>query len=92
MTPQTLSEIIGQDEAVRHLTKLATDGRMPHAMLFVGPDSVGKFTAAQLLARGLLCHNPPSPGDACGVCSACTKVMSGNHADLHLITTDQRQI
>ena len=92
-SPTALNQLVGQDEAIDHLRRLASHGRLPHAMLFVGPASVGKFTAATLLAKGLLCQgDKPSPVDACGRCSACLKVESGNHADLHLITTEERQL
>ena len=93
MTPTILSELLGQDEALRHLHRLAEGGRLPHALLFMGPDSVGKFTAARLLAKGLLCQGQQRrPLDACGVCAACQKFDSGNHADLHVVTTDERQL
>ena len=93
MTPEALGQLVGQDEAVAHLQRLASHGRLPHAMLFVGPSSVGKFTAARLLGKGLLCTGPKSyPLDACGQCTACIKVESGNHADLHVVTTEERQL
>ncbi len=88
-----LSQLVGQNDAIAHLQRLADHGRLPHAMLFVGPESVGKFTAARLLAKGLLCRgDKPNPLDACGVCGACVKVDSANHADLHVITTEERQL
>ena len=85
--------LIGQHEAVDRLVRLASDDRLPHAMLFVGPDAVGKFTAARLMAKGLLCKGAKSyPLDACGICPACLKVEGGNHADLHVVTTTERQL
>ena len=92
-TPAFLSQLIGQPDALAHLNRLAENDRMPHAMLFVGPASVGKFTAARLLAKGLLCQGDKrSLLDACGVCSSCKKVDSGNHADLHIVQTEDRQL
>lgn len=62
-------------------------------MLFAGPDSVGKFTAARLLGKGLLCQTTPSGSlMACDACGACHKVNGGHHADLHIVTTDERQL
>lgn len=88
-----LSELVGQNDAVAHLTRLATQGRMPHAMLFEGPSAVGKFTAARLLAKALLCQGErPSPVDPCGKCASCLKVDSANHGDLNIITTEERQL
>ncbi len=91
--PTRFSELVGQDDAVQHLERLAAHGRLPHAMMFVGPESVGKFTAARLVAKGLLCQGTKArPLDACGVCPACVKVDGGNHADLHAVETEDRQI
>lgn len=92
-SPTTIRALVGQDAAIDRLVRLATDARLPHALLFVGPDAVGKFTAARLMAKGLLCQGPKSsPLDACGECPACIKVDGGNHADLHVVTTDERQL
>jgi DNA polymerase-3 subunit delta' len=86
-------QLVGQEDATRRLSALAASDRVPHAMLFVGPDSVGKMTAAKIFAQVLLCDSEDrTPGTACGTCPACVKVEGGNHADLHLISTDERNI
>lgn len=88
-----LRQLVGQDEAVRRLVSLCARDHVPHALLFEGPESVGKMTAARLLAQVLLCHAPErEPGTACGACPACIKVETGNHADLHVVTTEERAI
>jgi DNA polymerase-3 subunit delta' len=57
-------------------------GSTPHAVLFVGPDGVGKTTLALDLAAGLLCTAPASERP-CRVCRACRMVDGGGHPDLH---------
>ena len=57
-------------------------GPAPQAVLFVGPDGVGKTTLALDLAAGLLCT--ASRADRpCRVCRACRLVEHGDHPDLH---------
>lgn len=58
-------------------------GRVPHAVLFVGPGSVGKTTLAMDLAAGLLCNDPDPAARPCRDCRGCRQVASGNHPDLH---------
>ena len=57
-------------------------GPAPHAVLFVGPDGVGKTTLALDLAAGLLCTAAPADRP-CRVCRACRLVDGGGHPDLH---------
>ena len=57
-------------------------GPVPHAVLFVGPDGVGKTTLALDLAAGLLCTADPG-ARPCRACRACRMVDKGGHPDLH---------
>ncbi|HEV8403936.1 MAG TPA: hypothetical protein VGQ31_12980 [Candidatus Limnocylindrales bacterium] len=57
-------------------------GQAPQAVLFVGPDGVGKTTLALDLAAGLLCTAAPVDRP-CRVCRACRLVEHGDHPDLH---------
>jgi DNA polymerase-3 subunit delta' len=56
---------------------------VPHALLFVGPGSVGKTTLALDLAAALLCTAEPASARPCRECRGCRMVESGNHPDLH---------
>ena len=61
--------------------------KLPHAMLFLGPEGVGKSAFAQALAARLLCEQQTAHkvGTACGVCSSCIWLASGNHPDFRLV-------
>jgi len=59
-------------------------GPAPQAVLFVGPDGVGKTTLALDLAAGLLCTAAPEDRP-CRQCRACRLVEHGTHPDLHLL-------
>jgi DNA polymerase-3 subunit delta' len=57
-------------------------GPVPHAVLVVGPDGVGKTTLALDLAAGLLCTAEVS-APPCRACRACRLVEHGSHPDVH---------
>jgi DNA polymerase-3 subunit delta' len=77
--PMLLSELRGQNAAVRTLERALTHGRLPNAYLFPGPSGVGTRTAALALAQARLC--PDKPGKGCGKCAICHRIVTGNHPD-----------
>ena len=60
-------------------------GRLPHSLLLVGAQGIGKGRFAMALAARLLCEQPTKDG-ACGACEACRWFAGGNHPDFrHVI-------
>lgn len=49
-----MTAILGHEATQAYLRKAVTDGRLPHALLFTGPEGVGKRTLAVQLAKELL--------------------------------------
>lgn len=95
-----LDDIVGQDTAVGQLRRAYESGRWPHALLFAGPEGVGRRTTALALAELLLCERPeggaagpslfggevePIPPTACGECEDCRMTAGGSHPDLHVV-------
>lgn len=91
------SEILGQNDAIRHLKGFFRTGRLPHALLFLGPEGTGRRLAATRLFQAFACEErragrEPSD-DACGRCNACHRVAlhvagpetQGSYPDLHLL-------
>jgi DNA polymerase-3 subunit delta' len=75
--------VIGHEWAIDLLLNGLARGRVPHAMLIVGPPSIGKTTVAFTFARALNCtRGHPVP---CGECVSCRKVASGNHPDVRIL-------
>ncbi len=74
-----LSELRGQNAALRTLERALGHGRLPNAYLFTGPSGVGKRAAALGLAQATLC--PDKPGKGCGKCAVCHRIVTGNHPD-----------
>ncbi len=56
---------------------------VPHALLLVGPASVGKHQLASDLAAALLCTGAAGGDRPCRECRGCRMVEHGNHPDLH---------
>jgi DNA polymerase-3 subunit delta' len=55
-------------------------GRLPGALLFAGEEGVGKKLFALEVARALNCRTPRD-GEACGQCSACTRIAKLNYPE-----------
>jgi DNA polymerase III subunit delta' len=75
-----LRDIVGQDHAVALLSRAVASGRLAHACLFDGPESVGKRSTALGLAFALCC--PEAPGQGCGQCPVCHRIATGQHPDV----------
>ena len=78
------SEVIGQDVIKKSLRQVVLDGKVPHSMLFLGKEGVGKLSLALALAQYLNCENKSSE-DSCGVCHSCVKFAKLSHPDLHFV-------
>lgn len=55
--------------------------RLPHAILFHGPQGTGKTNFAEVCAAALLCETPTTEGHACGSCVACGWFAQYSHPD-----------
>lgn len=100
-------DIIGNEEVKATLVRLKTSGRIPNAMIFGGPDGVGKRLFALEIARSLVCRSDAEK--PCGECSACVrvgefefpkaddkdafkKVILSRHADVGMVIAYNRNI
>jgi DNA polymerase-3 subunit delta' len=68
-----------QDNAWQQLQQLRE--RLPHAILFHGPEGIGKTAFAEQFAQALLCETPASDGQACGQCGSCGWFAQYSHPD-----------
>jgi len=79
-----LSNSVGIPRAVDILKRAIDARRMSHALLLLGPEGNGKLALAASLAAYLNCKQKVN-GDACGVCSNCSKSFKLIHPDIHFI-------
>jgi DNA polymerase-3 subunit delta' len=82
-SPQMWSRLVGQDAVVSALRDALANGTLGHALLFAGPEGVGRRLAALALAASLNCR-----AGGCGECAICRKVLRGAHPDVHLIVPE----
>ncbi|MEA3333164.1 MAG: DNA polymerase III subunit delta' [Pseudomonadota bacterium] len=86
-----LADLLGQTLVKERLTAMLESGRVPQALLFVGPQGVGKDLAALSLVQALSCPERQK-GDACGHCPACIQVRRRLYPDLMIVEPEKRQI
>lgn len=86
------SEILGQEHIKKHLTHSASNGRIPHAQLFIGPEGSGTLPMAIAYAQYILCNN--TDGENNNGNEACNlKFQNFSHPDLHFafpVTTSDK--
>lgn len=68
-----MNNLLGNSAAREILERFLTAGRVPNALLFAGPDGVGKKQFAIELARRLVC-TAEDRSQSCGKCAACKRV------------------
>ena len=87
----SFDEILAQTTAVELLQSVLSSGRVPHALLFHGPEGVGKATTAATFGAALVCAS--NHGGACGSCACCSLIVAGNHPDfLHVGRLTRKEI
>jgi DNA polymerase-3 subunit delta' len=74
--------LVGQPGIVAMLSRALREDRLSHAYLFVGPNHVGKATAARELAMALNCRGEDPP---CHRCRECHLIDAGRHPDVELV-------
>ncbi len=86
----SFSDQVGNQKVVAALRGAMAENRLPHALLFAGPEGVGKRTLALTLAKALNCSR--ADGDACGRCRSCSKTDREEHPDVLSLRPSTAQI
>ena len=75
-------------EAAARLGHSRAAGLLPHALLFHGPEGIGKKSFARAFAASLLCDEPSPEGQACRRCRSCRAFAAGSHPDWYVVGGD----
>lgn len=78
--PQSLDDLVGQDEVKKTLLSAFSSHKLSHAYLFVGTRGTGKTSTARILAKMVNCR--AEQGAPCNKCSNCTSITDGSSLDL----------
>ena len=82
--PGAWAAVEGHEKTRARLARLLSERRVPHALLFSGPQGVGKKQAALATAAAFLCLEPKD-GLACGECASCKALAAGTHPDFFTV-------
>lgn len=79
------SHVIGQQTALEFLSRALEADRLPHGLIFAGPQGVGRYTTALALSKIFLADRPNDPEslDAVG-----KLIDARTHPDFHYITKE----
>ena len=74
-------DILGHEQNKEFLARLLQPGNRPHALLFYGPEGIGKKQLALRFAKTFLCQKPDE--HPCGRCESCRLINLAEHSFAH---------
>ena len=79
--PQTLAEVVGQEQVTETLRNALSSGRVSHAYLFCGPRGTGKTSTGRILAKAVNCLTR-GKGEPCNTCPMCQAITEARALDV----------
>jgi DNA polymerase-3 subunit gamma/tau len=80
--PQTLAEVVGQEQVTQTLNNALSSGHISHAYLFCGPRGTGKTSTGRILAKAVNCLTNEGKSDPCNTCPMCQSITEGRALDV----------
>lgn len=72
----------------QQLRRVWKHGKLPHALLFGGPEGSGIREFALAFSTLLLCAHGAETDQSCGSCKSCVLAKAGTHPDLHMVASE----
>ena len=76
----------------RNLQARRAQENLPHALLLLGPDGVGKRQFAERLAAALVCEDASMDKQPCGHCKGCQLAASSTHPDIYWLEPEDEAV
>ena len=80
--PQTLADVVGQEQATKTLQNALSSSHVSHAYLFCGPRGTGKTSTGRILAKAVNCLTTEGKGEPCNTCERCQAITEGRALDV----------
>jgi len=80
--PQTLAELVGQEQVTKTLQNALSSGHVSHSYLFCGPRGTGKTSTGRILAKAINCLTNEGKGEPCNACERCQAITEGRALDV----------
>lgn len=78
-----------QEEPFAHLSQQLVQDQLPHSILVLGEEGVGRDDFCQFIAEWMLCNAPDKSQGPCGQCKSCQLFEAGSHPDYHLLQIEE---
>jgi DNA polymerase-3 subunit delta' len=91
----SFSRLIGNERNKSVLQRQLQRGRIAAAMIFAGPDGVGKRRFALTMAKAANCRKVAADGfaiDSCDECATCRRIDEGTYGDVTTVRPDGQYI
>ena len=85
----SFSTLIGNDQNKQILQRLLRREALGLALIFAGPDGVGKRQFALTFAKAANCQHPiPTRDDSCDSCPVCERIQANSYSDVVTLQPD----
>ena len=78
-----------QKEPFLQIAQQFEQGKLPHSLLMLGEEGVGREDFCEFVAQWMLCHATDKSQGSCGQCKSCQLFEAGTHPDYHRLEIEE---